>query len=81
MFVVNERQIGLFNVDGSLYALANECPHAGASLAHGELNGDIVSCRIHHWRFCVRDGVYLDEDNPRYNADAYHIDIIDDEPA
>ena len=79
MFVVEEQQFGLFNVEGVLCALANECPHAGASLAHGDVDGDVVSCRIHHWRFCIRDGTYLDEENARYNATAYRINIVDED--
>lgn len=51
MFVVADTMIGVFNVAGSFFALANECPRAGASLAHGIVEGDTVRCRIHHWRF------------------------------
>ena len=61
MFVVAEIMIGVFNVAGSFFALANECPHAGASLARGIIEGDTVRCRIHHWRFSIPDGVYLDD--------------------
>ena len=68
MFVVNDVAVALFNVGGTFYALRNECPHAGASLAHGTLEGDIVRCRIHHWGFCVRDGRYVDEPKPQFNA-------------
>lgn len=77
MFVVAEKMIGVFNVAGRFYALANECPHAGASLAHGIVEGDTVRCRIHHWRFCIRDGTYLDEDEPKWNAETFPTRVVD----
>jgi NAD(P)H-dependent nitrite reductase small subunit len=77
MFVVADQAIGLFNVDGQFYAIDNRCPHAGASLAHGYLDGDIVSCRIHHWRFCVRDGKYVDQDRPACDVRTYPVRVSD----
>ena len=35
----------------------DECPHAGGSLASGEVCGDIVSCPWHHWAFDLNTGV------------------------
>lgn len=77
MFVIDDQAIGLFNVGGEFFALDNNCPHAGASLAHGYLDGDVVSCRIHHWRFCVRDGKYVDQDRPTMNAPTYSVRVMD----
>lgn len=48
--------IALFNVDGEIYALDNTCPHAGGPLGEGPLEGDIVSCPWHGWKFNVRTG-------------------------
>ncbi len=78
MFVVDDIMIGVFNVGGEFFALRNECPHAGASLAHGIMEGDMVSCRIHHWRFRIQDGTYLDEDNPQCNAQSFPVHIVGD---
>ncbi|MCB1549563.1 MAG: Rieske (2Fe-2S) protein [Hyphomicrobiaceae bacterium] len=33
------RSIGVFNVGGNYYALANVCPHAGGPLCEGEVTG------------------------------------------
>lgn len=79
MFVIEGAMIGVFNVAGLFLALANECPHAGASLAHGLLEGDTVRCRIHHWRFSIRDGTYLDEQKPECNAQTYPVRVVGDE--
>ncbi len=79
MFIVNEQPIGVFCVDGQFFALDNRCPHAGASLAHGIIEGDTVACRIHHWRFRVCDGQYLDEAKPEYDARCYRVRVRGEE--
>lgn len=76
MISVDDQMIGLFNVDGEFLAVSNECPHAGASLAHGTFDGDFVSCRIHHWRFCLRSGRYLDEDKPEFNTRSFATRVV-----
>ena len=79
MFVVNELTIGVFNVAGKFLAINDHCPHAGASLAHGIVEGDVVRCRIHHWRFCIRNGTYLDESKPSFNVQPYTVNVIGDQ--
>ncbi len=79
MFMVNESAIGVFNVAGEFYAMDDPCPHAGASLSHGIVEGDVVRCRIHHWRFCIRNGKYLDEDKPKFNARPFSVRIVGDQ--
>ena len=49
-------EVGLFRVDGSIYAMENRCPHAGDPLSEGELSGGIVVCGGHGWDFDVRTG-------------------------
>ena len=41
---------------GRLCAISDACPHAGASLSEGELDGDIVTCPRHGSQFRVTDG-------------------------
>jgi len=48
--------IGLFRVDGEIHALENACPHAGDPLSEGSLDGSILTCASHGWRFDVRTG-------------------------
>ncbi len=79
MFAVNDTMIGVFNIGGKFFALADKCPHAGASLARGYIDGDTVTCRIHHWRFCIRDGTYLDENKPECNARLFSVRVIGEE--
>ena len=39
-----------------LRAFEGRCPHQGALLGEGELDGDKLVCRNHHWRFSVDSG-------------------------
>jgi nitrite reductase/ring-hydroxylating ferredoxin subunit len=64
--------IGLFNRGGSVYALNNYCPHAGAPVCHGAVTGttesdksydsrwvregDILRCPWHGWEFDLSTG-------------------------
>src|SRR5262245_50406463 len=50
------RDIALFNIEGTLYAIDDSCPHQGASLASGLLNGRQVQCRAHGLRFDLATG-------------------------
>jgi NAD(P)H-dependent nitrite reductase small subunit len=56
--VVNagDREIALFNVDGKFHAVDNLCPHRGGPLAEGVLEGNVVVCPWHGWRFDVLTG-------------------------
>ncbi|MCB9921994.1 MAG: Rieske (2Fe-2S) protein [Planctomycetaceae bacterium] len=79
MYVVDGLMLGIFHTVDGYFALDNRCPHAGASLAGGFLEENTIRCRIHHWRFCVRDGTYLDEDKPRFNARAFPVRVVGDD--
>ncbi|MEM5425254.1 Rieske (2Fe-2S) protein [Paraburkholderia ferrariae] len=53
---VDGRSIVLFNVEGTMHAIDNSCPHNGASLASGQLEGCMLRCPAHGLRFDVRTG-------------------------
>ena len=69
---VKGRDVALFNVKGELFAVLDRCPHAGASLYHGQLTGlmcssgpgnydleregEILRCPWHRWEFDLRTG-------------------------
>jgi 3-phenylpropionate/trans-cinnamate dioxygenase ferredoxin subunit len=50
------KSIALFNVGGQIYAIDDACPHFGASLGLGKLDGRIVTCRMHGMRIDVVTG-------------------------
>lgn len=53
---VDGRSIVLFNIDGTIHAIDNSCPHGGASLASGQLDGYVLRCPAHGLRFDLRTG-------------------------
>ncbi len=53
---VGDREVAVFNVAGTFYAIDNSCPHQGGPLNEGWLNGEIVACPWHGWCFDVRSG-------------------------
>jgi 3-phenylpropionate/trans-cinnamate dioxygenase ferredoxin subunit len=55
---VGEKDVALFNVDGVIFAMDDTCPHAGASLGLGKLDGKIVTCRSHGMKFDVTTGCF-----------------------
>ncbi len=40
-FTVADKQIAIFNVDGTVYAMDDSCLHKGASLGAGQLAGKV----------------------------------------
>ncbi len=62
---LGSQQIALFNVDGTLYAINNRCPHARGPLCEGQINRDAagqpsVTCPWHKADFDLRTGEVLD---------------------
>ena len=54
--VVNDKYVAVFNVDGAFHALDGSCPHMGALLGNGTLDGCVVKCPEHGMRFDVTTG-------------------------
>jgi nitrite reductase/ring-hydroxylating ferredoxin subunit len=81
---VDGRSIGVFNVDGRLYALRNRCPHQGAPLCLGRVTAlveapapgryaqtdvAVIRCPWHGWEFQLADGrAWIDPDTTRVRA-------------
>ena len=55
-FELEGQEIGLFRLEGSVHAIDNRCPHQAAPLSEGQLEGPIIACALHGWRFDVRTG-------------------------
>ncbi len=57
-FAVVGKEVAVFNVDGTLFAIADTCPHAGGALGLGKLDGKIVICPVHGMKFDVTTGCF-----------------------
>jgi len=53
---VKHKRIALFNVGGRYYALDDRCPHRGAPLSEGDLEGETVVCPWHAAVFDLATG-------------------------
>lgn len=51
----------LFRRGDRITALENRCPHAGAPLSEGFVEGDQITCAWHGWSFAIDTGVSLDD--------------------
>ncbi len=72
-FEVNDRIVAIFHVGDQFYAIDDACPHMGASLSVGELDGCVVTCPLHAWRFDVSNGTWCD--NPRVSTDSFPLTV------
>ncbi|MDH3378444.1 MAG: non-heme iron oxygenase ferredoxin subunit [Gammaproteobacteria bacterium] len=58
-FTIEGTRIALYNVMGEFYATQNHCTHKGAQLVKGELEGSVIECSQHGWKFDVKTGECL----------------------
>jgi nitrite reductase/ring-hydroxylating ferredoxin subunit len=72
---VEGKDIALFNVEGTIYAMEDSCLHQGLSLGTSMLEGKVVTCRGHGWRYNVTTGKTLHV--PDYGVATYPVKIVD----
>jgi nitrite reductase/ring-hydroxylating ferredoxin subunit len=51
----------LIRQSGQIFAIDNRCPHMGCGFANGTLDGMVIICPCHDWRFNLKTGEYEDE--------------------
>ncbi|MFB3889553.1 MAG: Rieske (2Fe-2S) protein [Candidatus Bathyarchaeia archaeon] len=56
LFKLEAKQVLVANVNGTFYAIGNECTHMGGKLSAGKLEGNIVTCPWHTAKFDVTTG-------------------------
>ena len=78
-YVVNGRRVAVFQKEGAYYAINDTCPHMGASLAEGYLDESGVLCPWHAWKFCIRDGTWLDNPKSKIKTETFEVRIEGDE--
>lgn len=47
-------------VGGEVFAVEGKCPHMACPLFNGEIDGFVLTCPCHDWRFDIRTGKFLD---------------------
>ena len=43
-----------------IYAISNKCAHMACALRTGKLDGYVITCPCHDWRFDIRTGEFMD---------------------
>ena len=53
---VADEPLAVYHVGTEFHACADRCPHAGATLSEGEVEGGVVTCPRHGSQFVVSTG-------------------------
>lgn len=83
--------VGVFNIDGRLVAIRDQCPHQGAPICRGTLGGttlpsapgehawgkegSVLRCPWHGWEFDALSGEGLVE--PSVRLKTYPVQVVD----
>jgi nitrite reductase (NADH) small subunit len=78
-FPVDGKMIALFLHEGQYKAVSDTCPHMGASLATGYVENNAVLCPWHAWKFCIREGTWLDNPGGKVCLNTYEVKIENDD--
>ena len=70
---VGGRSIALCNVEGTFYAIDNLCPHRGGPLGEGDLDGRVLTCPWHAWRWDVSSGANVN--NPALRVACFPVAV------
>lgn len=57
MVRVDNHRLCLVRTSDGVSALAHACPHEGYGMTQGSLDGNLITCAWHNWKFRVDDGV------------------------
>ena len=57
---INGTRIALFYSNGRYYALEALCRHQDKPIAPGKVDGEVVECPWHSWRYNIKTGERLD---------------------
>jgi nitrite reductase/ring-hydroxylating ferredoxin subunit len=77
LLVAAGRRVAVGNAGGELFALDDTCLHRGGSLACGHLDGEVLVCPMHWWRYDVRSGRRLGR--PELRLRRYPVRVVDGE--
>ena len=75
--VYDGRMVAVFRDGEDWFAIDDLCPHMGASLSEGHVEGRCVTCPWHAWRFDVSNGQW--EDNPRVSVECFDVKVEDEQ--
>ena len=78
-YPVTGTMVAIFLRDGEYKAISDFCPHMGSSLAGGYVDANSVTCPWHAWRFCIDDGLWLDNPKSEMRVPCYDVRVEGDD--
>jgi nitrite reductase (NADH) small subunit/3-phenylpropionate/trans-cinnamate dioxygenase ferredoxin subunit len=76
---VGDTKVAIFRVGDRLRAIQDRCPHMGASLADGRVEGGRVECHWHGWCFDLKSGQGDQQSKRWLRARIYEIKVDGDD--
>jgi nitrite reductase/ring-hydroxylating ferredoxin subunit len=65
----------LIKQQGQIFAINNRCPHMACGLSGGILDGLVIICPCHEWRFDLATGEYEEAPGFRLTKYSWKIDL------
>ena len=75
---VRGKTLAVFNAGGTFYAVDDTCPHRGAPLSEGVVEGARVTCPWHAATFDLATGAHLSPP-ARSGVGCYKVQVVGDE--
>jgi toluene monooxygenase system ferredoxin subunit len=72
-FRAGDTTILLLKLDGRFHAYQGHCPHQGAALADGDLDGGLLTCPAHRWQFDATNGQGVNPASARLKCFPVHV--------
>jgi nitrite reductase/ring-hydroxylating ferredoxin subunit len=66
---VEGTQVLFIRQEGKIFVINNQCPHMACALSGGSLDGLVIICPCHEWRFDLETGEY--EEGPGFRLTIY----------
>jgi len=88
VFKTDGRQVAIVRIDETtVHAVDNLCPHEGYPLAEGYVQGCVLTCAWHNYKFDLRDGACVMGEEAvraypvRVKAGVVHVDMAEPDPS
>lgn len=72
---VNDKPVVVIRTADNVYAIANQCPHAGRPLEEGEVRGATITCPFHGYAYNLKTGANLDHPDFEPPVPTYQVRI------
>lgn len=86
VFQVDGREVLMIHLEGGeIRAIPPSCPHQEQPLVDGALEGKVLTCKAHRWRFDLVTGMGINPENAvlalfpvRRDGDEVYVDVDSD---